>query len=56
MAKAARGGGRVTIHGRVKELWGCGTEGCGQWAQWDGLGLDLVTLVVFSNLNDSMIP
>jgi len=25
------------------------------WARWDGLGLDLGILGVFSNLNDSMI-
>jgi len=28
---AARGGVGVTIAGGVPELWGCGTEGCGQW-------------------------
>ena len=32
----------------------CGTEGCGYWAGGGGLGLDLVTLEVFSNLNDSI--
>ena len=28
---AAQGVG-VTVPGGVPELWGCGTEGCGQWA------------------------
>ena len=45
----------VTIHGPVPELWGCGTEGCGERAWWNGLGLVLVILEFFSNLNDSMI-
>ena len=31
-------------------MWGCGTEGCGQWAWWGGLGV----LDAFSSLNDSM--
>ena len=35
--------------------WRCGTEGCGQWARWDGLGLDWGILVVFSNLTGSVI-
>ena len=52
---AAQGGGGVTIPGGVPEPWGSGTEGCGQWARWGGLGLDLVILEVFSNLNDSGI-
>ena len=34
---------------------GCGTEVRGQWARWDGLSLDLVTLQFFSNTDDSMI-
>jgi len=38
----------------VQEPWRCGTEGHGQWAWWDGFGLGLVILEVFSNLNDSM--
>ena len=38
---AAQGGGGVTISGGVQGTWGCGTEGCGQWARWGGLGLDL---------------
>ena len=33
----------------------CGTKGQGQWARWGGLGLDLGTLEVFSDLNGSMI-
>ena len=36
------------------EPWGCGTEGCGQWAQWGGLGLELGIREVSSNLNDSV--
>ena len=31
-----------------KEVWRCGTEGCGEWA-W-GVGLDLVMLAVFPTL------
>ncbi len=31
---AAQEGGGVTVLGGVLELWGCGTEGRGQWAQW----------------------
>ena len=52
---AAQGGGGVTIPGGVPQLWGCGTEGCGQWARWGGLGLGLVSLEIFSNLNGSVI-
>ena len=37
---AAQGGGGVTVPGGAPELWGCGTEGRGQWARWGGLGLD----------------
>ena len=40
MAQAAHGGGGVAVPGGVPELWRCGTEGCGQWAWWGGLGLD----------------
>ena len=47
-----RGGG-VTIPGGVPGPWRCGTEGRGQRAWWDGLGLG--TLELFSNLKDSMI-
>jgi len=39
-----------------QEQWRCGTEERGQWAWWDGLGLDLGILEVVSNLNDSMTP
>ena len=28
------GSGAVTVPGGVPRLWGCGTEGRGQWAQW----------------------
>ena len=34
MARAAQGGGTVTISGDVQEPCGCGTEGRGQWAWW----------------------
>jgi len=52
----AQGGGALTVPGGAQELWRCGTEGRGQWAWWDGLGLDPMILEVFSNLKDSMIP
>ena len=38
---AAHGSGGVAIPGGVPELWGCGTEGRGQWARWGGLRLGL---------------
>jgi len=41
--------------GGIQEMWACGTEGRGHWAWWDGLGLDLVIMEVFSNINDSLI-
>jgi len=44
----------VTISAGVPELCRCGTEGYGWW--WGGLGMDLVTVEVFSNSSDSMIP
>lgn len=31
----------VTIPWDAPQLWGCGTEGCGQWAQWAGVGLGI---------------
>jgi len=42
----------VTVPGGVRELCGCGTEGCDQWAWWE---LDLVILDAFSSINDSVI-
>jgi len=54
VAQAAQGGGGVPIPGGVQDTCRCGTEGCGYWAGGGGLGLDLVTLEVFSNLNDSI--
>ena len=30
--------GGVAIPGGVPWPWGCGTEGCGQWARWGGWG------------------
>ncbi len=45
---AAQGGGGVTKPGGVPELWGCGTEGSEQWAQW----LDVGILEVSSKLRD----
>ena len=41
----------VTISGGAPEPWGCGTEGCGQWAWGDGVGI----LEVISNRNDYVI-
>jgi len=49
------GSDEVTIPGGVQKSQRCGTEGHGQWAWWDGLGLDLGISEVFSNLNDFMI-
>ena len=43
----------VTVPGGAQELWRCGTEGCGQWARWGGLGLNSGIWEVFSNLHDS---
>jgi len=34
MAQAVQAGGEVTVPGGVQEEGRCGTEGCGQWAQW----------------------
>ena len=48
LAQADHKGEGVTIPGGLPALWGCGTEGLGQWAQWGGLGLDVGTLEVFS--------
>jgi len=56
LKQAAQGGGGVTILWGVEDMWRCGTEGyslVGMVAM--GCQLDLVILVVFSNLNDSMI-
>ena len=53
---AQQGGGAVTILRGVQEKGICSSEGRGQWAWWDGFGLDWMILVVFSNLNDSRIP
>ena len=46
----------VTIPGGVPEPWRCGTEGCGHWTRWAGLGLGLGISEVFSSLNDAVIP
>ena len=54
LERAAQGGGRVTIAGGVQELWRRGTEGHGQWAWWDTLGLEWMILEVFCNLYGSM--
>jgi len=51
-----QGSGAVTIPGGDPELRRCGTWGRGQWARWDGLGLDVGILEVFSSLSDLMIP
>ena len=55
VAQVAWEGGGVTVPGGVQELWGCGSEGHGQCHGGSGLGLDLVILEAFSDLNDSMI-
>ena len=47
------GGGGVTIPRGVQELWRCGTEGCGQWAWWDGLGLGLGLVILEAFSDDS---
>lgn len=38
--RAAQGGGGVPIPGGIPELWGCGSEGRGQWAWWERAGVD----------------
>ena len=45
----ATGSGRVPV--QEKNI--CSTEGCGQWARWDGLMAGLGDLRVFSNVNES---
>ena len=55
LAQAALGGGGVTVPGGAQGLWGCGTEGCGQWAALVvGGWWDQKILEVFSTFNDSM--
>ena len=41
VSQAAQGGGGVTVPGGVQEPCGCVTEGCAQWAWWDGLMVGL---------------
>ena len=36
----------IPIPGGVPELWGCDTEGCGQWAWWGEMGLGWIILEV----------
>ena len=55
LKQTAPGGSGVTVPGGVQEQWRCDAEGREQWAWWDGLGLDLGILEVFSNFNDSVI-
>ena len=50
----AQGVGGVTAPPDDPDLWGCGADGRGHCAQWDGWGSDLVILEVFYNLNDSL--
>ena len=38
LVQPAQDGEGVPVHGGVQEWRRCGTEGHGQWAQWDGLG------------------
>ena len=56
MARAAQGGGGVTVSGGAQEPCGCGTEGRGL-VSMVGMGqwLDMMILVVIPNLNDSVI-
>ena len=53
VAQTTRGGGGVTVLGGIPEPWRCGTEGYISGHGGGGLGLELGTLEVFSNLNDS---
>lgn len=53
LAQPAHRGNGVTVPGGVHKLCRCGIEGHSQWAQWVGW-LDLVTLAVLSNHNDSV--
>ena len=46
---AAQGKDGVTIPGGASEPWRCGTERCGQWAWWDGLGLAVSSLPTIKN-------
>ena len=55
MAQAARGGAGVIVPGGVQEPCGCDTEGCGQWAWWGGLMVELDDLKGLSSLNDSVL-
>ena len=56
LEQAARWGGGVTIPGGVQKTCRCGTSGYGLVGMVVlGWQLDLVTLEIFSNLNDSMI-
>jgi len=36
------GSGGVTVPGGVQRMWRCGTEGHGQQAWWDGVGLGIL--------------
>ena len=45
LGQAAHGGGGVTVPGGIQEPWGCGTEGNGLWAWWDGLVVGLGDLI-----------
>jgi len=55
LERAAQGSGGVTILEAVQEMWRCGTERCGLVGM---MGTDqqlgVMTLVVFSNFNDSI--
>jgi len=57
LPQAAEGGDRITVPGGIQEPWRYGTEGRGyeHGGSGLGLGLELVILVFFSNLSDSVI-
>ena len=47
----------VIVPGGVPGPWRCGTEGCGQWAQWGGVGVGvgLGDVIGLSSVKDLMI-
>jgi len=57
LEETAQGGDGVPVSGGIQEMWRYDTEGRGSVGNigGDGLGLDLVILMVFSSLKDSMI-
>ena len=41
LARAAQGGGGVTVPGNGQEQCGCGADGHSQWEQWGWVGVGL---------------